>query len=137
MLSEWRCPRPRIIAGNKLDLLGAAANFEALREILGPDYVYAGVSALAGTGLAEFASALFAELGVVRFYSKRPGHKADMDVPFVLRRGQTVHDAAARVHRDVAAHLRVARLYRAGDAHGLPVDKHHIVEDGDILEFHA
>ena len=136
-LDEWRCPRPHIVVGNKMDLSGASDNFDAVKEILGPDFVYVAVSSLTGDGFTEFAKAVFRELDIVRFYSKRPGHKPDLDVPYVLRRGETVQDAAARVHRDIAAHLKVAKLYRSGDLHGLPVERAHAVDDGDILEFHS
>lgn len=136
-LEQWRCERPRIVVGNKLDLAGAADNFEVVREILGPGFAYIGVSALTGAGFRVFAKAAFDTLEVVRFYSKRPGHKPDMDIPYVLRRGETVQDAAAHVHREIASHLKMAKLYRSGDGHGLPVERSHAVEDGDILEFHA
>ena len=136
-LEQWRCSRPAIVVGNKLDLPQAAENFAALEEILGPKFTYIGVSALTGTGLQDLARAVFKGLGVVRFYSKPPGRKPDMEVPYVLRCGATVQDAAACVHRDVAGHLRMARLYQPGDPHGQAVERSHVVEDGDILEFHA
>jgi ribosome-interacting GTPase 1 len=49
---------------------------------------------------------------VVRFYSKPPGRKPDFSAPYVLRKGETVQDAAARVHRDFTEHLKFARLFR-------------------------
>jgi hypothetical protein len=96
------------------------------------------VSAVSSSGLGEFARALFEVLGLVRFYSKPPGKKPDLEVPYLLRRGSTVEDAAAHVHRDFAEHLKYARLFRMSEEHdGLMVERSHVVEDGDILEFHA
>jgi ribosome-interacting GTPase 1 len=58
--------------------------------------------------------------------------------PYVLKRGSTVLDAARHVHKDFAERLKLARLYRRDRLEeGLPVSRDHIVEDGDILEFHA
>ncbi len=68
---------------------------------------------------------------------KAPGKKADFASPFILRRGQTVLDAARLVHKDFAEHLKFARLYRTdGDRDGLLVERTHLVQDEDILEFH-
>jgi ribosome-interacting GTPase 1 len=136
-LVRWRCSVPRLVVANKLDLPSGAENLVALEEILGPEYTFIGVSALTGAGLPDLARVIFHALDVVRFYSKPPGRKPDMDAPFVLRRGATVQDAAARVHRELAGHLRTAKLFRAGDSHGLAVERMHVVEDGDILEFHT
>jgi len=48
-----------------------------------------------------------------------------------------VIDAARRVHKDFAEHLRFARLFgREGSPEGLMVDRHDTVADGYILEFH-
>jgi len=61
----------------------------------------------------------------------------------VLRRGQTVIDAARLVHKDFAENLKFARLFRADHAgahphpDGLMVERSHLVEDGDILELHV
>jgi ribosome-interacting GTPase 1 len=41
------------------------------------------------------------------------------------------------VHKDFAEKLKFARLYRlSGEPSGLMVDRTHVVEDKDILEFH-
>lgn len=134
----WRIPKPKLLLGNKADDPAAGQDFAALQELCGAGMQCLAVSALTGVGQDRFARAAFEALDVVRFYSKPPGKKPDMDVPYVLRRGQTVQDAAARVHRDLAEHLRYARLFRAGGHHdGLMVERSHVVEDRDILEFHA
>jgi ribosome-interacting GTPase 1 len=81
--------------------------------------------------------AVFEELNVVRFYSKPPGRPPDLEVPYILRLGETVQDAAAHVHRDFAQQLKYARLFRESHDHdGLIVERSHVVEDEDILEFH-
>jgi ribosome-interacting GTPase 1 len=136
-LESWHVARPSVLLGNKVDVPGAAANFSAVCEFFGEPFECVAASAATGDGLDAFRSACFGSLNVVRFYSKPPGRKADMGAPFVLRKGETVADAAAHVHREIAEHLRFARLYRSADTHGIMVERTHAVEDGDILEFHV
>jgi hypothetical protein len=70
-------------------------------------------------------------------YTKVPGKPPELTAPYILRRGSTVEDAARHVHKDFAEHLKYARLFRAsGSRDGLMVDRHRLVEDEDIFEFH-
>ncbi|MGA2186820.1 MAG: GTPase, partial [Bryobacteraceae bacterium] len=137
-LERFHAAPPRMLLGNKIELADAVENLSAIAELYGGRFLIAGVSADAAIGLDAFAQATFRVLDVVRFYSKPPGRKADLDVPYVLRRGATVQDAAAHVHRDFGEHLKYARLFRRSHEHdGLMVERTHVVEDEDILEFHA
>jgi ribosome-interacting GTPase 1 len=52
-------------------------------------------------------------------------------------RSSAAPDAARHVHRDFAEHLRFARRCRSGGHDGMMVDRHHEIEDQDILEFHT
>jgi hypothetical protein len=108
----------------------------AFRELTGRDYPWVTVSAETGAGLDAIGSFLFEHLGVVRVYTKIPGGPPDLKRPFTVRRGQTVEDVAALIHKDLVAQLRWARLWR-GDIEGLQVGKNSLVEDGDILEIHT
>jgi uncharacterized protein len=136
-LERHRLPPPKLLVGNKLDLPGAPSSFAALRELYGDRYGYVGISASTGAGLDGFARALFDSLGIVRVYTKAPGKTAELDAPFILRRGQTVQDAARLVHKDFAEHLKFSRLFHiAGNREGLMVERTHVVQDQDILEFH-
>ncbi|HYW46092.1 MAG TPA: GTPase [Bryobacteraceae bacterium] len=136
-LDAWHVAPPKLLAGNKLDRPGGAEDFSALEALYGQRLPCVGVSAAVGTGLEAFGREVFRLLDVVRFYSKAPGRKPDLDVPYVIRRGHTVQDAAAQVHRDFAEHLKYARLFRKSHDHdGLMVERTHVVEDEDVLEFH-
>ncbi len=87
--------------------------------------------------LDRFARLVFDLLNLVRVYTKVPGKRAELTTPYVLRRGQTVEDAARMVHKDFAEHLKFARLFRVAGGHdGMMVERTHVVEDEDILEFH-
>lgn len=137
ILNAGRLPVPKLLVGNKADLPGARDNYEALRDLYGDRYTCVAVSALTGLNLEQFARAVFDLLGLVRVYTKPPGKKLDRTSPFVLHRGQTVHDAARMVHKDFAEHMKYARLFRgAAEREGLMVERTHVLEDQDILEFH-
>lgn len=135
MLSERRLPAPGLLAANKLDLPGAEENLSALTDLYRERYPLVAVSALTGQNLDRLARAVFDLLDIVRVYTKAPGKKADLTAPFVLHRGQTVQDAARLVHKDFAEHLKFARLYRSA-AQALMVERTHLIEDRDVLEFH-
>ncbi len=144
VLEERRLARPRMLVGNKLDLAGAADNFAALEDLYGGRYRLLAVSAAGGLNLDRFRREVFDMLELVRVYTKPPGKRADLTAPYVLKRGQTVIDAARMVHKDFAENLKFARLYRAGHAagghhqpEGMMVERAHLVEDGDILELHG
>lgn len=134
-LERNRLAPPRLLAANKADIAGD--EFDALRGLYGDRLPCVAISALTGAGLDGFARAVFGVLELVRVYTKAPGKKADMTAPYVLRRGATVQDAARMVHKDFAEQLKFARLFsRSGGRDGLMVERTHVVEDGDILEFH-
>ncbi len=136
-LKQHRVPVPRLLVGNKADRPRAAENFTALRELYSNRFDFLAVSALRGDNLQVFARRLFDDLQIVRFYSKPPGKPADLSKPYVVRRGDTVVDAAHAVHKDFAEQMKFTRLYRVDGGHsGLKVERSHVVEDEDILEFH-
>jgi hypothetical protein len=128
---------PGLLIGNKIDQPGGEGNFAALAEIYRDRYASVAVSAAAGHGLDGFTRAVFDLLELVRVYTKVPGRKANLSAPYVLKRGATVLDAARHVHKDFAEHLKFARLFRTDGEHdGLMVERQHVVQDEDILEFH-
>ena len=136
-LSRWRASSPLLLIANKADLPGAQEDFTALEDLYRDRYQCLPVSAVTGLNLDRFRRFIFDLFGIVRVYTKVPGHKADLSRPFLLRQGQTVLDAARLVHKDFAEHLRFARRFHISHEHdGLMVERAHVVEDRDILEFH-
>jgi uncharacterized protein len=105
------------------------------RELTGIRYPAVAVSALIGEGLDQIGPFLFEQLGVVRVYTKLPGRPADHRRPFTLRRGQTVHDVAVLIHKELAETLTFARLWRY-DVEGRQVGRDHPLEDRDVIELH-
>ena len=95
------------------------------------------VSAATGHGLGEIGPWLFTHLGIVRVYTKLPGHPPNRDRPFALRQGQTVEDVAWLVHKDLARSLRYARVWGTSGFDGQQVGGEHPLADGDVVELHA
>jgi len=136
-LAEWKLPLPFLLAGNQIDKPRGRENFEALADLYQDRYPCVAISTTTGVGLPDFARAVFGRLNLVRVYTKAPGKKADYSSPYVLQRGETVLDAARHVHKDFAENLKYARLFHKNGEHdGLMVDRQHVVDDEDILEFH-
>jgi small GTP-binding protein len=136
--------RETLLIANKCDGTAAAENLQILREFYGKEFRIFAVSATLGDGLVEFPHLVFDRLGLVRVYTKAPGKKVDLSTPpYALRRGCTVLDVARTVHRDFEYSLKFARVWsshgsgRTVKFDGQMVERHHCLEDGDILELHA
>lgn len=95
------------------------------------------VSSETGEGLDRLRDALFRELHVIRIYTKEPHHKPDLDRPFVLPEGAKIRDLATAVHKDLAEHLRFARVWGSGRFDGQQVDRDHPLADRDVVELHG
>ncbi len=132
-----RLPCALLVA--KADLVDDVdAEFEAFRELTGLEQPALVASGVTGSGCDAIGPWLFEQLGVVRVYTKAPGRPPDMGAPFTVREGDTVHDVATLVHRDIAERLRYARLWGSGGQHdGQQVGRDHAVCDGDVLEIHV
>ena len=128
---------PAIFVARKLDVPDARETLQIFREFYGNRLPLLPVSSQQDVNLAELRKTMFAMLNVIRVYSKKPGKKADLSVPYILRKGAAVLEAAAVVHKDFAERLKYARLWRRGGLEGQMVGRDHPLEDGDILELHA
>ena len=129
---------PTLMLANKSDRLDEPEEeLRVFRELTGLPYPALSVSAATGHGLGELGPFLFRNLRVLRVYTKTPGHPADRERPFTLRRGQTVEDVARLVHRDLTRTLRYARVWGKSGFDGQQVGRDHKVEDGDVVELHA
>jgi hypothetical protein len=125
-----------LIVGNKLDLDNAKQNYTALKNKYEGQFPLVAISARQGIGLEELKLKLYQFLDIIRVYTKAPGEKPDFTDPIVLRRGSTLEDAAAEVHKDFRDKLKYARLWGSGKHEGIMVKRDHILQDGDIIELH-
>jgi hypothetical protein len=128
--------KPVLVLGNRSD--EDDGTFAALaREAAGADLPFFPVSAATGAGLETLREVLFRELKRIRVYAKEPGKKADLERPFVLPEGATVHDLAVHVHKEIAERLKFARLWGHAKFDGQQVDRHHVLADKDVVELHV
>ncbi len=129
---------PTLLLANKADRIpGVEEELRAFRELSGLAFPALAVSAATGRGLGELGPWLFANLGIVRVYTKAPGHAPDRSRPYALRRGQTVAHVARLIHRDLEKSLRYARLWGKSGHDGQQVGPEHALADGDVVELHA
>jgi len=136
-LDPLRTELPTLLVANKSDLDPGADEVSALEELAGVRFPAVAVSAKSGQALEQLASFVFSALGIVRVYTKPPGHPPDRTRPFIVRRGNTVSNVARLVHQDVARSLKFARLWGSGAFDGQQVGPDHAVADGDVVELHA
>ena len=129
---------PALFLANKADrLVDPPGELRAFLELARLPYPALAVSASTGQGLGDIAPWLFTHLGIVRVYTKAPGHPPDRERPFTLRRGQTVEDVARLVHKDLVGTLKHARIWSVSGFNGQQVGRNHRVADGDVVELHT
>ena len=129
-------PRKMLIVGNKNDLAGSNENWERLRLQYARLFPLVSISAREGGGLEEFKRAIYQALNIIRVYTKTPGSKADPTDPMILERDSTVEEAAESLHKDFRQNLKYAVVWGSGKYDGQRVSKEHVLQDGDIVEFH-
>ncbi len=122
---------PYLVLGMKADLPQAADNLEILRE-LRPDLEILPVSV--NDNLALLRGKIFLALNVIRVYGKAPGRKADLERPFILKKGSTVLDLAYQIHRDFPRKLKSALVWGSARFEGQAVSKDYMLQDKDIVE---
>jgi ribosome-interacting GTPase 1 len=129
-------PKKALRVGAKADDPQAMDRLAILRELIG-DVEVLPISVEHHTGLEEFKRRLFAMLEIIRVYTKKPGKPVEFRDPVILHIGGTVTDAAYHLHKDFAQHLQFARLWNSAGYDGQRVERHHVLQDKDILEFHV
>ena len=125
-----------LIIGNKLDLANASENYTALKTKYKDQLPVIAISVKEAVGLEELKHAIYQMLDVIRVYTKAPGQKSDLNDPIIIKRGSTLADAAADVHKDFLSKLKYARVWGSGKHDGLMVKRDHVLQDGDVIELH-
>lgn len=126
--------RPVIVAVNKVDGEDQDQDFQVLLQLLEQPWRLVPVSSEKHRNLDELRWALYDALDIIRVYSKAPGKEPDLNAPFVLKRGSTVEEFAARVHKDFVENLKTARVWGSGEFDGQQVSREHQLEEGDVVE---
>ena len=126
-----------LLIGNKCDLESSTGNWKRLDSQYGALFPTVSISAKEGIGLEELKEALYQALNIFRVYTKIRGGKADLTEPVILKRGSTVKDAAESIHKDFKDKLKYAVVWGSGKYDGQRVSREHMLQDGDIIEFHV
>lgn len=125
-----------MIVGNKNDIPDAEEHFEVLKDLHSDNFSLFSISAKEREGLQELKRKIYEELAIIRIYTKESGKSADMDDPIVLEKGSRLIDAARVIHKDFAFKLKYAKVWGSSKFDGQKVDRKHLLEDGDVVEFH-
>ena len=134
---EERVVRPALLVVTGLDRPEVGSSFEALDELLEHRWPVTAVSTVTGAGLDLLPRRTFEALDVIRVRTKPPGKPLDeSEAPFTLPRGSTVEDLAARIHKDLRAAMKHARVWGSSVFDGQTVHRTHVLSDGDIVEIH-
>jgi small GTP-binding protein len=128
---------PFLVVVNKTDDENLDEDYRVLCELFEQEWSLLAVSAQTGRNLEQFKQAVFENLEIMRIYSKPPGKEPDLSTPFVLKKGGTVGDLAAKVHKDFVEKLKTARVWGSGVYEGQLVSRDHVLQDGDVVELHT
>jgi ribosome-interacting GTPase 1 len=133
---EIEAVKRALVVTTGIDREGGEEDVAIVDELLDHRWPLTPVSATTQRGLDELARRTFAAMSIVRVYTKQPGKPADRAAPFTLPNGATVGDLAARVHKDLAASMRHARLWGPSAFDGQVVHADHVLVEGDVVEIH-
>jgi len=111
--------------------------FVLVDDMLAHEWPLVVVSSVTGLRLDAFKRRTFEAFDIVRIYTKQPGKPADRGAPYALPRGSTVADLATRIHKDLAGHMKFARIWGASAFEGQSVHGEHVLAEGDVVEIHA
>ena len=126
-----------MVIGNKSDLPGAYGHLQALESRCRSVCPVVTVSGTEGEGLDVLPGRLYDALNIIRVYTKAPGQRADMTEPVILQKESNVGEAATAIHKDIRRGLKYAVVWGSGKYQAQTVSKNHVLQEGDVVEFHA
>ena len=86
--------------------------------------------------LENLKEQIWKKLNLVYVYTKLPGKPKDYP-PVAMGKGSTVGELAGKVHKDFVRRFKFARVWGKSVKHdSAQVGLTHILEEGDIIEFH-
>jgi small GTP-binding protein len=133
---EYGDMKKAIIAVAKCDQGKAETAIRKIKGSSGNTFACCPVSIVQESTLAGIRDTIYRELNIIRIYTKKTGQPIQKQEPVVLSRGATVIDAAEHIHKDFKKNLKFARLWNDAGYNGQRVEKHHVLTDEDVLEFH-
>ena len=129
--------RPVLVVANKCDNDLAEENYQIFKDLLEDDWPMVAVSATTGRNLNLLKQELFERLEIIRVYTKARGKGPDRKSPFVLKKGATVEDLAAKIHKDFVGKLKFAKVWGNEVYDGQMIEREYVLKDGDMVELHV
>ena len=121
-----------VMAINKVDL-AKPGQLEAVME-MHKQYRCVPISAATGYGVDDLKQALYDTIDMIRIFLKPQGQEADLDIPLIVKRGNTVGDVCELIHRDFRNNFRYAMIWgKSAKFPGQTVGMDHVVADEDIV----
>jgi uncharacterized protein len=122
---------PSMIAVTKMDEANKG-DLAALQAVF-PDLPIVGVSIIYDDSLEAFKEAVWKLTGLMRVYLRHNKHVDEE--PLAMEPGATILDVATKVHKELGATFRGARIWGpSARFDGQQVGRDHTVQDGDIVE---
>ena len=125
-----------LLVGNKCDVRNAMAAYQRIETHFRGAFPILPISAKEGMNSDELKKEIYQVLDILRVYTKVPGKEPDLTEPVTLKKGSTVGDIAASVHKDFVAKLRYAKIWGSGKFDGQMVKRDYLVSEGDVVELH-
>jgi uncharacterized protein len=127
----------KIIIFNKIDLLDENGKRKLYERLKSKKINAIMISALSEEGIEELKKRMFAEMNVIRIYTKEPGKEASRE-PMVLRAGSNVRDAAEGIRKGLYLNIKETRITGPSSKFSnQKVGLAHELKDLDIVEFHT
>lgn len=127
---------PTLVLANKCDDETLDETFEIFCALFEGECPVIPLSAKTGRNFDQLKQKVYERLDIVRVYAKPPGKPADLEKPFVMKKGSTITDLARKIHRDFYDNLKSARVWGGCQFDGQYVQHDYELKDGDLVELH-
>ena len=121
---------------NKMDQEEDEEDYGVFLELSETSLPSLGISTRTKRNLTAFIEKIFEISDIVRAYTKAPGKEPDLNAPFVVPRGSTLEDLAAKIHKDFQQKLKFAKIWGKEVYDGQMVQRDYVLQDGDVVEMH-
>lgn len=128
---------PFILLVNKNDDTETDEDFEIYCGLIQQGWKILPISALNGRNFDHLRYLVFESLDIIRVYTRAPGREPEFSHPFVLKKGSTIEELAARIHKDFVINLKTTRVWGKSVFDGQLVQRGYILSDGDIVELNV
>lgn len=125
-----------LLAVTHADAPGRDERVGQLQKVLPHEYSVWPVELDRRESRESLRNAIYRGLGVLRVYTKRPGHSAELKDPYTIPDGGTIEDLAAKVHHEMAERLKFAKVWGAQVHDRQNVGRDHRLNDRDVVELH-